>query len=244
MLEAAQADRVDVPRHPFLDRGLGQTGELETVRDVLPHSLPWHQAEVLKDHRHFAAGRVHLGPIDDDPPVIDTGEPMHATEEGGLPTARRAQDAERLAVTHRKIEPLEYRDRAQGEPLRRVLDRDADRRGRHATLRPAVWDAAVDPRTTSSAGRRTCRSCTGSSSRRVISIRAAIAPISRCGTRAVVSGGSRRPTIGMSLMPTSERSAGTRTPISRAARRAPSARRSFAAKIAVGATSRRRFAAA
>src|SRR6266702_496259 len=155
MLEAAQADHLDVPRHPFLDRGLGQTGELETVRDVLPHSLPWHQAEVLKDHRHFAAGRVHLGPIDDDPPVIDTGEPMHATKERGLAAAGGAQNAERLAVTHREIEPLEYRDRSQGEPLRRVLDRDADRRGHQATLRSALRGAAVDPRTTSSVSRST-----------------------------------------------------------------------------------------
>src|SRR2546428_6245053 len=242
--EATQADHLDVVRDPLLDGGSREAGELKTIRDVLAHSLPGQEAKMLKDHRYLAAGCVDFRAIDDDPAVVDPGKPMHATEERGLAAARGPQDAERLAVTHSEIEALEDRDSTQSESLRHMLDRDADRSGHQATLRSALRGAAVEPRTTSSVSRSTWRSAIGSRSIKPISIRAAIAPISRCGTRAVVSGGSRRATIGMSLTPTSERSDGTRTPDSRAARRAPSARRSLAAKIAVGAAPRRCFAAA
>ena len=96
--------------------------KLETVGDVLADALPWHEAEVLEDHRHLAAGRAHLNAVDHDAAGVDLREPMHAPKQRRLPAPRRAEDAEGLAVPHREVEILEHGDGAGREPLRHVLD--------------------------------------------------------------------------------------------------------------------------
>src|SRR6478735_5606543 len=79
-----------------------------------------------------------------------------------------------------------------------------------------------------------CRSI-ASSSRSV-----AMRPFSSCGCAIVVSGGVARAAAGVSSKPTSDNSAGTETPSSTAAWRAPIARTSLIARTAVGGSGWRR----
>src|SRR3954469_9240854 len=100
-------------------------------------------------------------------------------------------------------------------PLQTFAAIDCDRSLRGAGLSSANAShrgAPVDPRGTNVGVRRTCGAVAPSPPRRSRRISAAAAPISRCGMRTVVSGGSKRSANGMSLKPTTETSSGQRRP--------------------------------
>ena len=96
-LEAAQPGELDELRHPFGHVGAPQTRELESKRDIAGDVQPREERVVLEDHpaarvrpRDLVAERV-------DGAAVRSFEASDELEQGGLPAARRADEAHDLA---------------------------------------------------------------------------------------------------------------------------------------------------
>src|SRR5262249_45784827 len=130
--------------------------------------------------------------------------------------------------------PEEVLDALVARPRRVAVQRlGALDRERH----PAASSGRQEPRTTSLVGSIVCSGTVSLAINRMSS-RAASYPICWIGCSIVVSGGSPRADSGTLSKPITDRSSGTESPSSRATEIVVSAVTSFAAKIAVGRSSR------
>src|SRR5262249_7457057 len=111
VLEAGEADKLDMlasAAQPLVAR---QALLFETVEDVLHHRLPREQREMLKDNAAVRAGPGHRPILHHDPPVLDRQKAADEVEHRALPTAAGAEEREEFPVAHRQRDLVERQHR-------------------------------------------------------------------------------------------------------------------------------------
>ena len=126
LLEPGEPDEVKIVRHPLLDVRSGRARHCEPERGIVVNGLPWKQAEMLENHGHTfrRAGNGTAG--NQKPALADVGKTRDAAQQGRLPAAARADDAEDLLLPDGQIELPKRHDRAVQKKLACILGDDGE----------------------------------------------------------------------------------------------------------------------
>src|SRR5262249_39392045 len=138
LVEALQADELDVVRHLLADLVFRGARHPQAVGDVLVHGLPREEAEHLEDDGDPLRRRRDRHAVDPGDPLHGPEQPVDVAQERRLAAARRADDRDALAVPDLEVDALE--DTEVAELHREPLDLDTGaarlrRRGRHVLRR-------------------------------------------------------------------------------------------------------------
>ena len=136
MLEAGEADELEIVRDAFLDLVARDARHREAEGGVVEHGLPGQQAEVL-EHHGDAVGRPALDrlAVHQNAAAAQIGEAGDAAQQRGLAAARRAHDAHDLVALDAERHLVEGDDGAVEEELAGAF---GDNRGRICRLGRAM----------------------------------------------------------------------------------------------------------